>query len=56
VRRQYALSFGALLLIGGRLGDLFGRKRIFVAGLLGFAARAPQGALRALLARPRCRC
>jgi len=39
----YALAFGALLLIGGRLGDLFGRKRIFVAGLLGFAAASAIG-------------
>src|SRR3989442_1049152 len=34
----YALSFGSLLLLGGRLGDLIGRKRVFVAGLAGFAA------------------
>ena len=33
----YALSFGGLLLLGGRLGDLFGRKRVFIVGLLGFA-------------------
>src|SRR5271156_1649372 len=33
----YALAFGSLLLIGGRLGDFFGRKRTLIAGLLGFA-------------------
>jgi EmrB/QacA subfamily drug resistance transporter len=33
----YALAFGSLLLIGGRIGDYFGRKRALVAGLLGFA-------------------
>jgi EmrB/QacA subfamily drug resistance transporter len=33
----YALAFGSLLLIGGRIGDLFGRKRAFVIGLVGFA-------------------
>src|ERR1044072_6067284 len=33
----YALSFGSLLLLGGRLGDVFGRKRVFVTGLAGFA-------------------
>ena len=33
----YALAFGSLLLLGGRLGDRFGRKRTFVAGLIGFA-------------------
>ena len=29
----YALSFGSLLLLGGRIGDLFGRKRVFIIGL-----------------------
>src|SRR5690348_17125184 len=29
----YALFFGGFLLIGGRFGDLFGRKRMFIAGL-----------------------
>jgi EmrB/QacA subfamily drug resistance transporter len=33
----YALAFGSLLLLGGRIGDLFGRRRTFVVGLLGFA-------------------
>src|SRR5215218_8457565 len=39
----YALAFGSLLLLGGRLGDLFGRKRVFIAGLLGFAFASALG-------------
>jgi EmrB/QacA subfamily drug resistance transporter len=39
----YALSFGSLLLLGGRLGDLLGRKRVFVIGLTGFAAASAVG-------------
>ena len=34
VVNAYALAFGGLLLLGGRAGDLFGRRRMFVAGLL----------------------
>jgi EmrB/QacA subfamily drug resistance transporter len=34
----YALAFGSLLLLGGRLADLLGRKVTFIAGLAGFAA------------------
>jgi EmrB/QacA subfamily drug resistance transporter len=33
----YALTFGSLLLLGGRAGDLFGRRRLLVAGLIIFA-------------------
>jgi EmrB/QacA subfamily drug resistance transporter len=33
----YTLTFGSLLLLGGRLADLFGRKTTFLAGLAGFA-------------------
>ena len=33
----YALTFGGLLLLGGRLADLFGRRRVFLAGLSVFA-------------------
>lgn len=33
----YLLSLGSFLVIGGSLGDLFGRRRMFVCGLLGFA-------------------
>ncbi|HEX5909851.1 MAG TPA: MFS transporter [Thermoleophilaceae bacterium] len=39
----YALAFGSLLLLGGRISDLFGRKRAFVTGLLGFAAASAIG-------------
>jgi EmrB/QacA subfamily drug resistance transporter len=39
----YALAFGSLLLIGGRLGDLFGRKWSFIGGLLGFAGASAIG-------------
>jgi MFS family permease len=41
----YALAFGSLLLIGGRLGDLFGRKWTFVGGLIGFAVASFIGGL-----------
>src|SRR5258708_1310666 len=34
----YALAFGSLLLLGGKLSDLLGRNRTFLAGLAGFAA------------------
>ncbi|GAA4169225.1 MFS transporter [Gryllotalpicola koreensis] len=33
----YLLAFGSLLLLGGRLADAFGRKSMFVTGLIGFA-------------------
>jgi EmrB/QacA subfamily drug resistance transporter len=39
----YALSFGSLLLLGGRIGDLFGRKRTFVGGAIGFAVASAFG-------------
>ncbi|MEU5279465.1 MFS transporter [Streptomyces asoensis] len=39
----YALAFGSLLLLGGRLGDLFGRRTTFVTGLIGFAAASVVG-------------
>jgi MFS family permease len=44
----YALSFGSLLLLGGRIGDFFGRKWTFIAGLVGFAVpRRSAGSRRA---------
>jgi EmrB/QacA subfamily drug resistance transporter len=39
----YALAFGSLLLLGGRLGDMFSRKRIFIIGLIGFALSSALG-------------
>ena len=33
----YTLAFGGLLLLGGRLGDLFGRRKIFMMGVLLFS-------------------
>jgi EmrB/QacA subfamily drug resistance transporter len=39
----YTLAFGSLLLLGGRLGDLFGRKWAFIGGLLGFALASAVG-------------
>src|ERR1700678_2743603 len=39
----YALAFGSLLLLGGRLGSLFGFKRTFLIGLVGFAAASAVG-------------
>jgi EmrB/QacA subfamily drug resistance transporter len=41
----YALAFGSLLLLGGKLGDLFGRKWTFIGGLLGFALASALGGL-----------
>ena len=56
----YALAFGSLLLLGGRIADLFGRKWTFIAGLLGFAGASAVGGAaqsfeRARRARARCR-
>ena len=39
----YALAFGGLLLLGGRLSDLFGRKWTFIAGLIGFSIASALG-------------
>lgn len=39
----YGLAFGGLLILGGRLGDLWGRKRVFVIGLVGFAVASGIG-------------
>ncbi|HET8960696.1 MFS transporter [Nocardioides sp.] len=41
----YALAFGGLLLLGGRLGDLYGRRRVFAAGLTIFAIASLIGGL-----------
>ncbi|MPY64626.1 MFS transporter [Streptomyces spongiae] len=39
----YALAFGSLLLLGGRIADLFGRKMTFLVGLIGFAGMSALG-------------
>jgi EmrB/QacA subfamily drug resistance transporter len=39
----YALAFGSLLLLGGRLSDFFGRKWTFIGGLIGFALASAAG-------------
>jgi EmrB/QacA subfamily drug resistance transporter len=41
----YAISFGGLLILGGRAADLFGRRRMFIAGLLIFTAASLAGGL-----------
>jgi EmrB/QacA subfamily drug resistance transporter len=41
----YAITFGGLLILGGRTADLFGRRRMFVAGLLVFTAASLSGGL-----------
>jgi EmrB/QacA subfamily drug resistance transporter len=45
VTNAYALAFGGLLLLGGRAGDLLGRRRMFVIGLLLFSAASLAGGL-----------
>jgi MFS family permease len=39
----YSLAFGGLLIAGGRLGDMWGRKRVFLTGLIGFAVASAIG-------------
>src|SRR5579864_4890724 len=38
VVNAYAVTFGGLLLLGGRAGDILGRRRVFISGLLLFSA------------------
>jgi EmrB/QacA subfamily drug resistance transporter len=45
VVNAYALALGGLLLLGGRAGDQFGRRRMFVTGLLLFSAASLVGGL-----------
>ncbi|MDO3702700.1 DHA2 family efflux MFS transporter permease subunit [Micromonospora sp. C28SCA-DRY-2] len=45
VINAYVLAFGGFLLLGGRLADLLGRRRMFVAGLVLFAAASLVGGL-----------
>src|SRR5580700_9179464 len=39
----YSLAFGSLLLLGGRIGDIVGRKRALITGLVGFAVASAIG-------------
>ncbi|WP_458686546.1 MFS transporter [Nocardia tengchongensis] len=41
----YALTFGGFLLLGGRAGDLYGRRRLFVGGLIAFGVTSLAGGL-----------
>ena len=48
----YALSFAALMLTGGKLADMVGRRRIFVLGIVVFTRRLARSAA----SRSRARC
>jgi hypothetical protein len=61
VVNAYALTFGGLLLLGGRAGDILGRRRVFIAGIILFSLASLLGGFatgQAWLApssrRPRC--
>src|SRR6266550_2974038 len=43
VVNAYTIAFGGLLLLGGRTGDLFGRRRMFIIGALVFTAGSLAG-------------
>ena len=43
VVNAYALAFGGLLLLGGRAGDLLGRRKVFIAGVILFSAASLAG-------------
>jgi EmrB/QacA subfamily drug resistance transporter len=45
VANAYTLMFGGFLLLGGRIADLLGRRRLFIAGLILFSAASLGGAL-----------
>jgi EmrB/QacA subfamily drug resistance transporter len=45
VLTAYTLAFGSLLLLGGRIADYLGRRRMFIVGLLGFAGASAAGGL-----------
>ena len=55
----YSLAFGSLLLLGGRLGDLYGRRRIFITGVAVFSVGSLLGgfatARRSCCRRARCK-
>src|ERR1700746_792389 len=46
VVNAYTLTFGGFLLLGGRLADLLGRRRMFIAGLISFSPPCVGGRLR----------
>ena len=52
VVNAYLLTFGGLMLLAGRLGDVVGRKKIFVAGVAAFTIASLAGL--ASPSRPRC--
>ncbi|MGN6177067.1 MAG: MFS transporter, partial [Streptosporangiaceae bacterium] len=43
VVNAYALTFGGLLLLGGRAGDILGRRRVFIGGIILFSAASLLG-------------
>ena len=45
VVNAYTLTFGGFLLLGGRAADLFGRRRVFIGGLVLFALASLAGGL-----------
>ncbi|MGO4341494.1 MFS transporter [Pedococcus sp. 2YAF34] len=45
VVNAYTLAFGGLLLLGGRLGDLFGRRKVFMTGVIVFALASLLGGI-----------
>jgi EmrB/QacA subfamily drug resistance transporter len=45
VLNAYTLTFGGLLLLGGRAGDILGRRRVFIAGILVFTVASLLGGL-----------
>ncbi|HEY7881667.1 MAG TPA: MFS transporter, partial [Streptosporangiaceae bacterium] len=45
VVNAYALAFGGLLLLGGRAGDILGRRRVFIAGVTVFSLASLLGGL-----------
>src|SRR4051794_32143155 len=45
VVNAYVLTFGGFLLLGGRIADVVGRRRMFIVGLLVFAAASLAGGL-----------
>jgi MFS family permease len=45
VLNAYTLTFGGLLLLGGRAGDILGRRRVFLAGILLFSLASFLGGL-----------